>query len=124
MRRTILFYLSIFLIIIVFKNCNTSKKSKSSDSLYSYINILAFYGNEIYNRESCSNCHTQQIEEENLELVSLDGVGNKYPNEWHFYHLFDPQSTSPDSKMPSFSDLSSEPLDKAILLKIISGKEL
>jgi len=124
MSRSNFFYISLILIIPLFKFCTTSKKSKSFKGSNSKINILASYGNLIYERESCKNCHTQLVEEENSELISLDGLGNKYPNEWHFYNLYDPHLVNPESEMPSFQHLSSEPFDKAILKKIIISKDL
>ncbi len=124
MNRSILFYLSIILINTVFYECKTSNKSLSQESPNSDINILAYYGNQIYTRESCSSCHTQLIEEENAELISIDGIGNKYPNSWYYYYFFDPTYTIGDSKKSSYSHLHSEPFDKIILRKIIIDNEL
>jgi cytochrome c oxidase cbb3-type subunit 3 len=124
MNQSKLFYLCIILINIVFYECKTSNKSQSIESPNSDINILAYYGNQIYIRESCSSCHTQLIEEETEELISLDGIGNQYPNSWYYYYFYDPTYTIADSKKSSYSHLHSEPLDKLILRKIISEKGL
>ena len=89
---------------------------------------LELEGRDIYVKEGCYNCHSQMIRtlpEEVLrygeptksgEVVydrpfqfgskrsgpDLQRVGGKYPNMWHFKHMLDPRSTSPNSLMPSY----------------------
>src|SRR5690606_10888201 len=41
----------------------------------------------------------------------LHRIGKKYPNKWHFDHMFDPTITSPGSIMPPYPWLIEQPLD-------------
>ncbi|WP_010253931.1 cytochrome-c oxidase, cbb3-type subunit I [Myroides injenensis] len=89
---------------------------------------LELEGRDIYIREGCVGCHSQQIrpfrsEVERYGEYSKSGeyvydhpflwgskrtgpdlmrVGGKYSDNWHYNHLYDPQSTSPNSIMPGY----------------------
>jgi cytochrome c oxidase cbb3-type subunit I/II len=102
---------------------------------------LELLGRDIYVREGCYNCHTQQVRtlfaetlrygphSEAWEYVhdhpfqwgskrtgpDLHRVGGKYPHLWHYKHMIDPRSTSPGSNMPSYEFLVSNPVDFRIL---------
>jgi len=43
----------------------------------------------------------------------LHRIGEKYSDSWHLNHMYDPQSTSPGSIMPSYKWLISSKLDKS-----------
>ena len=92
---------------------------------------LEIAGQNIYIRENCSSCHSQQIrplrdEVERYGHYSLAAesmydhpflwgskrtgpdlarVGGKYSDEWHAAHLRNPRSVVPESIMPSYSFL-------------------
>lgn len=92
---------------------------------------LELAGQNIYVREGCFNCHSQQIrplrdEVERYGHYSLAAesmfdhpflwgsertgpdlarVGGKYSDEWHTAHLTHPQDVVPESIMPSYSFL-------------------
>jgi cytochrome c oxidase cbb3-type subunit 2 len=92
---------------------------------------LELAGRNIYIREGCYVCHSQQIralkdEVERYGHYSLAAesmfdhpfqwgskrngpdlarVGNKYSNEWHVTHLIDPRSVVPESIMPGYPHL-------------------
>ena len=96
-------------------------------------------GRNIYIREGCYVCHSQQIrplrdEVERYGHYSLAAesmydhpfqwgskrtgpdlarVGGKYSNEWHVAHLIEPRSVVPESIMPSYGFLSRKSLDAA-----------
>jgi cytochrome c oxidase cbb3-type subunit I/II len=98
---------------------------------------LELVGRDIYVAEGCYNCHSQMVrpiraETERYGEYSKPGefiydrpfqwgsrrigpdlhrVGGKYPHLWHLRHLEDPQSTTPQSIMPTYAWLSSEDLD-------------
>jgi cytochrome c oxidase cbb3-type subunit I/II len=98
---------------------------------------LELEGRDIYIREGCNNCHSQMIrpfrsETERYGEFSLAGefvydhpflwgskrtgpdlhrVGGKYPDAWHWKHMIDPRSTSPNSIMPSYPWLYTADLD-------------
>ena len=38
-------------------------------------------------------------------------VGAKYPDSWHYYHMFDPTSMSPGSLMPAYTAMFENELD-------------
>ena len=98
---------------------------------------LELAGQNIYIREGCSNCHSQQIrplrdEVERYGHYSLAAesmfdhpflwgskrtgpdlarVGGKYSDEWHVAHLIHPQDVVPESIMPSYSFLMHKAAD-------------
>ena len=89
---------------------------------------LELEGRDIYIREGCVSCHSQLIRPFRSEVVrygtysksgeyvydhpflwgskrtgpDLMRVGGKYNDNWHFNHLYNPQSTSPGSIMPAY----------------------
>lgn len=106
---------------------------------------LEVAGRNIYIRENCNACHSQQIrplrdEVERYGHYSLAAesmydhpflwgskrtgpdlarVGGKYSDEWHTAHLRNPRSVVPESIMPSYGFL----LNQAVDLRAI-GREL
>ncbi len=98
---------------------------------------LELTGRNIYIREGCYVCHSQQIrplrdEVERYGHYSLAAesmydhpfqwgskrtgpdlarVGGKYSNEWHVAHLIEPRAVVPQSIMPSYAFLAQKPLD-------------
>lgn len=93
---------------------------------------LELAGQNIYRREGCYNCHSQQIrplrdEVERYGHYSLAAesmydhpfmwgskrtgpdlarVGGKYSNDWHVAHLINPRDVVPESIMPSYGFLA------------------
>lgn len=93
---------------------------------------LELVGYNIYIREGCYNCHSQQIRPLRDEVTryghyslaaesmydhpfqwgskrtgpDLARVGGKYSDEWHIAHLKNPRAVVPESVMPSYSFLS------------------
>lgn len=89
---------------------------------------LELEGRDIYIREGCVSCHSQMIRPFRSEVVrygtysksgeyvydhpflwgskrtgpDLMRIGGKYNDNWHFNHLYNPQSTSPGSIMPAY----------------------
>lgn len=98
---------------------------------------LELLGRDIYIREGCVGCHSQMIrpfrsETERYGEYSKAGefvydhpflwgskrtgpdlhrVGGKYPDAWHYRHLFDPRDTSPGSIMPRYPWLFTQILE-------------
>jgi len=96
-------------------------------------------GRNVYIREGCYLCHSQQIrpfrdEVERYGHYSLAAesmydhpfqwgskrtgpdlarVGGKYSNEWHVAHMTDPRSVVPESIMPAYSFLLDKRVDGA-----------
>jgi cbb3-type cytochrome oxidase cytochrome c subunit len=88
-------------------------------------------GRDIYSREGCAYCHTQQIRylhtdmmrfglptlawETRLDYPHLWGTrrigpdlarqGGTRTQDWHFAHLFSPRALAPDSVMPAYRSL-------------------
>jgi cytochrome c oxidase cbb3-type subunit 2 len=97
---------------------------------------LELKGRNIYIREGCYNCHSQQIrpfrdEVERYGHYSLAAesmydhpfqwgskrtgpdlarVGGKYSNEWHVAHMIDPRAVVPESIMPGYAFMLDRPL--------------
>lgn len=89
---------------------------------------LELEGREVYIKEGCISCHTQMIrpfrsETERYGEYSKSGefiydrpflwgskrtgpdlhrLGGKYPDSWHYNHMYDPESMSPGSIMPPY----------------------
>ncbi len=100
---------------------------------------LELEGRDIYIREGCMTCHSQQIrpfrnETERYGEYSKSGefvydhpflwgskrtgpdlhrVGKKYPDAWHYNHMMDPRSMSPGSLMPTYPWLAEQSIDKS-----------
>jgi cytochrome c oxidase cbb3-type subunit 2 len=100
---------------------------------------LELTGRDIYIRESCMACHSQQIrpfraETERYGHYSVAGefvydrpfqfgsrrvgpdlarVGGRYSDAWHREHLIDPRSVIPQSIMPSYPWLAERAADAA-----------
>jgi len=98
---------------------------------------LELEGRDLYIREGCNTCHSQQVRPLKAETdrygtysragesiydrpflfgsrrtgPDLARVGGKYPDSWHWYHLQDPRKIEPRSNMPSFAFLLERPLD-------------
>lgn len=102
---------------------------------------LELTGRDIYIREGCVGCHSQQIrpfrsETERYGEYSKSGeyiydrpflwgskrtgpdlmrVGGKYPNSWHYNHMMDPTTMSPGSIMPAYPAMLETELDLSAL---------
>ena len=101
---------------------------------------LELEGRDIYIREGCVGCHSQMIRPFRDEVErygeyskageyvydhpflwgskrtgpDLHRVGAKYSDNWHLNHLYDPQSTSSGSIMPSYKWIIKDELDKSL----------
>lgn len=98
---------------------------------------LELRGRDIYVREGCYLCHSQQIRALRDEVEryghysiaaesmydhpfqwgskrigpDLARVGGKYSSDWHYAHLKNPQEMVPESLMPHYAFLAETPLD-------------
>ena len=98
---------------------------------------LQLEGRDIYIREGCNNCHSQMIrplraETERYGHYSVTGelvynhphlwgskrtgpdlarVGQRYSDDWHRAHLYNPRDVVPESNMPAFPWLFDNVLD-------------
>ena len=98
---------------------------------------LELRGRDIYIREGCYLCHSQQIRSLRDEVEryghyslavesmydhpfqwgskrtgpDLARVGGRYSDEWHRLHMHNPRSVVPESIMPSYPWLAKTPLD-------------
>lgn len=100
---------------------------------------LALAGRDIYIREGCATCHSQQVRPLLAEVrrygpysragesaydrpflwgskrtgPDLHRVGDKYTDVWHRLHLLDPRAVVPDSIMPAYPWLAKRAVDGA-----------
>jgi cytochrome c oxidase cbb3-type subunit I/II len=98
---------------------------------------LELEGRDIYIREGCVGCHSQLVRPFRSETArygeysksgeyvydhpflwgskrtgpDLQRVGKKYPDSWHYHHMYDPASMAPGSIMPSYTWLHENTLD-------------
>ncbi|MBX2907383.1 MAG: cytochrome-c oxidase, cbb3-type subunit I [Taibaiella sp.] len=101
---------------------------------------LELQGRDIYVREGCYLCHSQMIRPFRSEVVrygeyskagefvydhpfqwgskrtgpDLARIGGKYPDSWHFNHMYEPASISPGTIMPNYPWLFTADLDTNI----------
>ncbi|PID71020.1 MAG: cytochrome C oxidase Cbb3 [Flavobacteriales bacterium] len=101
---------------------------------------LELEGRDIYIREGCNNCHSQMIRPFRSEVErygeyskageyvydfpflwgsrrtgpDLHRIGGKYNDNWHFNHMYDPESTSPGSIMPRYTWLFDNNLNTSV----------
>lgn len=100
---------------------------------------LELEGRDLYIREGCVGCHSQMIRPFRSEVErygeyskageyrydfpflwgskrtgpDLHRIGQKYSDNWHLNHMYDPQSTSAGSIMPSYQWIVKDELDKS-----------
>jgi cytochrome c oxidase cbb3-type subunit I/II len=98
---------------------------------------LELEGRDLYIREGCNTCHSQQVRPLKTETdrygpftragehvydrpflfgsrrtgPDLARVGGRYPDSWHWLHFADPRALEPRSNMPSFAFLQERALD-------------
>jgi len=98
---------------------------------------LELLGRDVYIRESCSSCHSQQVRPLLAEVrrygpysrsgefvydrpflwgskrtgPDLHRIGGKYTDTWHRVHLLDPRAVVPNSIMPAYPWLANRPAD-------------
>jgi cytochrome c oxidase cbb3-type subunit I/II len=98
---------------------------------------LELHGRDIYIREGCYNCHSQMIRPFRYEVArygeyskagefvydhpfqwgskrtgpDLARIGGKYPDSWHFNHMYEPTSMAPGSIMPAYPSLFEKDLN-------------
>lgn len=107
---------------------------------------LELAGRDIYIKEGCYVCHSQQIRPLTSEVLrygkpstvaesmydrpfqwgskrtgpDLARVGKKYPDMWHYQHMLDPRAVSPQSIMPNYPWLLDKKVDFLLLRKKLS----
>lgn len=113
-RNLVCLLLAVSVLLISFIN-PAHKNAKIKKPLQdSSITLLEEYGAFVFKREKCESCHTLQ-DDSSTNKISLDGVGIKYPNTWHFWHFTEPALMVPGSTMPSFQHLQNTPIDALAL---------
>lgn len=101
---------------------------------------LELHGRDVYVKEGCYNCHSQMIRPFRSEVArygeyskagefiydhpfqwgskrtgpDLARVGGKYPDSWHYNHMYEPTSMSPNSIMPNYQWLFENAIDTAL----------
>jgi len=123
------------------------------DSVKPYT-ALELEGRDIYIREGCNACHSQMVRPFRSEVVRYDPVhqqysmageyvydhphlwgskrtgpdlhrlGGKYPNSWHYNHMWEPVTMSPNSIMPRYPWLFSTTDHDASLNTSLTKKKL
>jgi cytochrome c oxidase cbb3-type subunit I/II len=104
---------------------------------------LELAGRDLYVREGCYNCHSQMIRTLPEDVLrygraslpeesvydrpfqwgskrtgpDLARIGGKYPDLWHYRHMLDPRSMTPNSLMPNYNWLFDQKIDFTILEK-------
>jgi cytochrome c oxidase cbb3-type subunit I/II len=108
---------------------------------------LEQYGRDMYVAEGCYTCHSQMIRPFRSETErygeyskvgefiydhpfqwgskrtgpDLHRVGGKYPNSWHYKHMYDPREISPGSIMPAYPHMIKNKIDYSVIPGRISA---
>jgi cytochrome c oxidase cbb3-type subunit 2 len=127
----------------------------SSDATEPYPGVkpypaLQLAGRDIYVREGCYGCHSQQIrpfrsETERYGPYSVAGefvydrpfqfgskrtgpdlarVGKRYSDDWHRIHLTKPQDVVPESNMPAYPWLANATIDGELMQKKLRALQI
>ncbi len=117
-----------------------------AESVTSPYTPLELAGRDVYIREGCYVCHSQQIRPLTAEVLrygkpstlgesmwdhpfqwgskrtgpDLARLGSKYPNLWHYRHMLDPREVVQGSIMPKYSWLGEKDTDFGSLRKKLS----
>lgn len=101
---------------------------------------LELHGRDVYIREGCYLCHSQMIRPFRSEVIrygeyskagefvydhpfqwgskrtgpDLARIGGKYPNSWHFNHMYEASSISPGTIMPNYPWLFKNEIDTGL----------
>lgn len=104
---------------------------------------LRLAGRDVYVREGCYSCHSQQVrpfrsETERYGPYSIAGesvydrpfqfgskrtgpdlarVGRRYSDDWHRLHLMDPRALVPESNMPGYPWLATATVDPDLITR-------
>ena len=110
---------------------------------------LELQGRDIFIREGCYTCHSQMVRPFRSETArygeyskagefvydhpfqwgskrigpDLARIGGKYPDSWHYNHLFEPTSISEYSIMPNYTWLFDNKLDTTLTAKKIRAMQ-
>ncbi|MCK9508099.1 MAG: cytochrome-c oxidase, cbb3-type subunit II [Pigmentiphaga sp.] len=108
---------------------------------------LRLAGRDVYIREGCVSCHSQQVRTLSAEVQrygafstagegvyerpflwgskrtgpDLARVGQRYSDEWHRVHLFNPRDVVPESNMPAYPWLRKNLLDTTTIQAKMEG---
>lgn len=111
---------------------------------------LELMGQQIYIRENCAACHSQQIRPLRDEVEryghyslaaesmydhpflwgskrsgpDLSRVGGKYSDEWHTAHLKNPRDVVPESIMPTYSFMLNDGADMLTLKRLMKAEQI
>ena len=122
------------------------QKYLPSDSSIRPYSALELAGRDVYVKEGCYTCHSQQIRALSAEVLrygkastmeesmydrphqwgskrtgpDLSRIGGKYPNLWHYRHMMEPRSITPQSIMPNYQWLAENNVDFLLLRKKLS----
>lgn len=118
-------------VVTMFYPMFTAEMHPKLENLKPYT-ALQLAGRDIYQREGCVNCHTQTVRPLKSDVLmygdyskagefaydrpflwgskrtgpDLARVGGKYPDEWHYQHMENPQAFFEKSNMPKYAFLS------------------
>jgi cytochrome c oxidase cbb3-type subunit I/II len=110
---------------------------------------LELHGRDIYIREGCFYCHSQMIRPFRAETErygeyskagefvydhpflwgskrtgpDLHRIGGKYTDDWHYFHMYNPNQFVEGSIMPEYPWLLENTIDKSLTPKMISAMQ-
>lgn len=118
MTRPVVPFMAILAVLLTFENCRSVGSAVAGEDANLQENILARYGEYLYEREDCASCHTLQVTEANDQLFSLDGLGGKYSNEWYYVYFADPSALIFDSQKDDYPHLYEGSLSRSVVERL------
>ena len=103
--------------LLISLNFNSSEQDISSYNETPERTILVKYGEEVFRRENCIECHTLNLKNESAERISLDDYGGNRSNKWIYTLIISPQYILPGATMPSFEHLQATRFNREVLRK-------
>lgn len=129
-------------VIEIYPTLNLGKYVTAEKSVNPY-SPLQLAGRDVYIKEGCYVCHSQQIRPMPAEVLrygqpstieesmydhpfqwgsrrtgpDLSREGKKFPNQWHLNHMINPRAVTPNSIMPNYPWLLEKNTDFLVLRK-------
>lgn len=107
-----------FIVASAFLGIQASQNDSATiDAIPSSRTPLVLYGEQIFLRENCLECHTLRDENETTERVSLDGYGGRRSGLWIYYLLTNPKAVHP-YKHPTQKNLTQKTISNTLSIEI------
>ncbi len=113
----------LFLFIIVFLGVQATRTNSAEfDEPVPIRTPLVLYGEYVFLRENCLECHTLRDENATEERTSLDGYSGKRSAGWLYYFFIDPNSVHPFNH-PTLKLLTKKTMSESIIEELFQSNQ-